>query len=511
MVFLRAQPKAKIMNTKSILPLFLASFLMACTNEPTVTEWVSSTIDNQWQLQQLDGISEIATSNTVIIDTAHTAQTMEGFGVCMSELGWLSLSELSDADRDAVLDEMFVPQKGGNFTVVRTPIAASDFATGYYSYNDTPLDFEMKNFSIAHDTVALIPLIKAVQQRLPKVKIWASPWCPPSWMKKNQHYAMRSTLAMERELDAKKDKKTESTYMYHVVRNGLAEDKQGDEGADMFIVEDEYLKAYALYFKKYVQAYRNEGIDIFGVMPQNEFNSAQIFPSCCWLSSTLARFIGDHLGPALEEEGVEVMFGTMERADAAMVDTVLTHPTASKYVKRVGYQWAGRKALPDAYEKWYPKGIQLMMTEQECGNGKNDLAGAMHSWELMKHYLSYGVSIYEYWNISLMSDCVSHWGWRQNSLVVVNEKDKTYRFTPEYYVLKHASHYVMPGARRLILDGTYDDVLAFINPDKSIAVIVANSTKDTTSVTITLSNRNYTVMLKPLSMNTLTLNSDQSL
>lgn len=478
----------------------------ACTpSKPTVSEWMSSTMDQQWQSQDVEALTTDVSENTIVIDPTKTAQTIEGFGVCMSELGWLSLSELSEEDRNAVLDEMFVPEKGANFTVVRTPIAASDFATDYYSYNDTPLDFEMKNFSIAHDTVALIPLIKAVQQRLPEVKIWGSPWCPPSWMKKNQHYAMRSTLAMERELEAKKNMDTESTYMYQIVRNGLAEDKQGDEGADMFIAEDQYLKAYALYFKKYIQAYRNEGINLFGVMPQNEFNSAQIFPSCCWLSSTLARFIGDYLGPALEEEGVEVMFGTMERPDAAMVDTVLTHPTASKYVKRVGYQWAGREALPDAYEKWYPKGIQLMMTEQECGDGQNDLAGAMHSWDLMKHYLSHGVSIYEYWNISLMSDCVSRWGWRQNSLVVVNEKDKTYRFTPEYYVMKHASHYVKPGAKRIELDGTYDDALAFINTDGSIAVIVANSTEEAKTVTMTIAGENRTMTLQPLSMNTMIL------
>lgn len=491
---------------KVIMLTAVLALLTACVEkQPMVTEWVSSTMDAPWQEQDVSSLTAPSSEQTVVIDTTATAQTMEGFGVCMSELGWLSLSELAAADRDAILDEMFTAGKGANFTIIRTPIGASDFATDYYSYNDTPGDLEMKNFSIEHDRVALIPLIKAVQQRLPEVKIWGSPWCPPSWMKKNQHYAMRSTAAMERELEQKKNMDTESTYMYQVVRNGLDEDKQGDEGADMFITDEAYLQAYALYFKKYIQAYRQEGINLFGVMPQNEFNSAQIFPSCCWLSSTLAHFIGDHLGPALADEGVEVMFGTMERPDAAMVDTVLTHPTASKYVKRVGYQWAGKEALPDAYAKWYPKGIQLMMTEQECGDGKNDLSGALHSWDLMKHYLNHGVSIYEYWNISLMADCVSRWGWRQNSLVVVNEKDKTYRFTPEYYVLKHASHYVLPGAKRLELDGTYSDVLAFLNEDGSVVVVAGNTTDQEQAVTIHWGTKAQTVTLKPLSINTLVL------
>lgn len=488
---------------KQLLLVGMASLLAACSHQPTLTEWVSTTYESPWVMQSLDSLQTTPSEATILIDTTQTAQTMEGFGVCMSELGSTSLDMLSSDDYQTVLNEMFAPGVGGNFTVIRTPIGASDFALDYYSYNDSAGDFEMKNFSIEHDKNTLIHLIHDIQAIKPDVAIWGSPWCPPSWMKKNQHYAMRSTEAIARQLAQIKNMDTESTYMFKKIDNGLAEDKQGDEGADMFICEPAYFQAYALYFKKYIQAYKQEGINLFGVMPQNEFNSAQIFPSCCWLSSSLATFIGDYLGPALEEEGVEVMFGTMERKDAHMVDTVLTHPTASKYVKRVGFQWAGKDALPDVYKNWYPKGISLMMTEQECGDGKNDWKGAAHSWDLMKHYLSNGVSIYEYWNISLKDDCVSRWGWRQNSLVVVNEKEKTYRFTPEYYVLKHASHYVLPGAKRIELKGSYADALAFINPDKSIAVLAGNETATPQTVSIQFGEQTYTVSLQPNSVNTL--------
>ena len=162
----------------------------------------------------------------------------------------------------------------------------------------------------------------------------------------------------------------ESTYMTRVVDNGLPEDKEGKEGTDMFIQEDAYLKAYALYFSKFIDADRQEGIDIFAVMPQNEFNSAQIFPSCCWTAKGLANFVGKYLGPAMAEKNVEVMFGTMERANRALVDTILQDKDCARFVKGVGFQWAGKDALPKVQAK-YPD-IKLYQTEQECGNGKND-------------------------------------------------------------------------------------------------------------------------------------------
>ena len=107
--------------------------------------------------------------------------------------------------------------------------------------------------------------------------------------------------------------------------NGLDMEHMRREGQDSFIQDEAYFKAYALYFQKYVQAYREQGIDIFMVMPQNEFNSAQNFPSCTWTAQGLANFL-HYLVPAMKEEGVDVYFGTVERANRALVDTVLNDP-----------------------------------------------------------------------------------------------------------------------------------------------------------------------------------------
>jgi glucosylceramidase len=472
----------------------------SCTDQKPDAEWVATTENAYWQTQKPVAPDEASSTADVILDLSNTRQTIEGFGTCFNELGWTSLNVLEPQAREEIMKELFSPGIGANFTLCRMPVAANDFALDWYSYNETEGDFEMENFSIENDMKTLIPFIKNAQTYLPDLKIWASPWSPPSWMKYNKHYASRSTAAMARRFANAPRQDGESSYMFKFVDNGLPEDRQGYEGTDMFIQEDAYLKAYALYFAKFIDAYRANDIVIFGIMPQNEFNSAQIFPSCCWTAAGLANFIGKYLGPAMQEKGVEIMFGTMERANEALVDTILTDPVSGKYITGIGFQWAGKGAIPGLYKK-YPN-MKLYQSEQECGNGKNDWEGAVYSWGLMKHYLNNGTSGYAYWNTSLMQGGISRWGWAQNSLVVVNE-DKTFTYTPEYYVMKHVSHYVKPGAKKLVTGGTYEDVLAFINPDKSIVVIAGNEDTADKTIHINVNGVIYSPTLKANSLNTL--------
>lgn len=484
----------------------MGGLLAACQSGPTVGEWVSTTYSNPWQIQPTEELATTTSDKTIDIDVTNTAQTIDGFGTCFNELGWTSLSLLEKETREGILKEMFAPGVGANFTICRMPVASNDFSLDYYSYDDTEGDFGMKNFSIEHDRATLIPFIKGALAYNPDLKIWASPWCPPTWMKWNKHYASRSTTALAKLMASRKIERQagEETFMFRVVDNGLSEDRQAFEGADAFIQEDAYFKAYALYFSKFIDAYRNEGIDIFGVMPQNEFNSDQPYPSCCWTLGGLATFMGKYLGPAMEEKGVEMMYGTVERAREAMVDSIMQDPDCSRYVKTIGFQWAGKDILPYAAQK-YPQ-LKFMQTEQECGDGKNDWRGASHAWDLMLHYFNNGVSIYTYWNTSLLKGGISRWGWAQNSLVTVNELDRTFTYTPEYYVLKHASHYVLPGAKRIVLGGTYTDALCFQNTDRSVVVLLANKTDKEVDVTINLYGKSFTPTLPANSVNTLLLN-----
>jgi len=144
----------------------------------------------------------------------------------------------------------------------------------------------------------------------------------------------------------------------------------------------------------------------------------------------------------------------------------------------------------------------MYQSEQECGDGKNDWKGATHSWDLMKHYFNNGVSIYEYWNTSLMDGGISRWGWAQNSLVVVRE-DGTFFYTPEYYILKHASHYVAPGAKLINIDGQYDDAIVFLNPDNSVVALLGNASAEAKTVSVKIGERVYSPVLKPQSVSTL--------
>jgi glucosylceramidase len=149
--------------------------------------------------------------------------------------------------------------------------------------------------------------------------------------------------------------------------------------------------------------------------------------------------------------------------------------------------------------------MKLYQTEQECGNGQNSWKSAVYSWNLMKHYLSNGIGIYDYWNISLEKGGISHWGWAQNSLVVVDPATKTYAYTFEYYVMKHHSHYILPGAKRLQTSG-YEDMLAFRNPDGSIVLVAANFNDEDKPVTIRCDQRLIQPVLPANSFNTFYIN-----
>ena len=247
--------------------------------------------------------------------------------------------------------------------------------------------------------------------------------------------------------------------------------RETPEGTDAFILEPAFLQAYAQYFGQFIDAYKAEDIDIFMVMPQNEPNSDQVFPSCTWTPEGLIAFL-KYLEPEMASRDVEVFLGTMERADPELWDRILTNPEVGPSIKGMGFQWAGKDALPELHRR-HPS-LPCYQTEQECGDGRNDWRGAMHSWDLMKHYFGNGVQSYFYWNTSLLDGGISTWMWRQNSLVVVDKENGTYRYSPEYYVLKHASHYVQPGARVLTLGGTYADALGFLNPDGRTVLLLAN-------------------------------------
>lgn len=408
-------------------------------------------------------------------------QGIEGFGGCFNERGWTSLQALSEADRESVLHELFDPTAGARFTYCRMPIGANDFATEAYTCDETDGDFELKHFSIEHDRKTLIPFIQAALRHQSKLRIWASPWTPPSWMKRNHFYAEAKAYPGMKE-------------------NGIRPDQIGHEGEDMFIQEPRYFEAYAKYFARFIEAYRAEGIRVGMVMPQNEFNSAQNFPSCTWTPEGLARFL-HYLGPEMQKLGVDVFFGSFERGDPRMLRTVMADPEAAHFVKGVGVQWAGKNVLP-AIHREFPA-LMIFQSEQECGDGSNSWTYTGYCWQLMKHYFRSGARAYMYWNISAEKGGMSTWGWAQNSLVSVDTEAKTFRYNHDYYLLKHLTHFVTVGAKRLETTGTCDQAIGFLNPDGTIVLVLRNELAHTQMVQVQLPDRALAIELPADSVGTL--------
>lgn len=443
-------------------------------------KWISSTNTSRWTwqpnltLNQTKGLS----ADAIEIYIEKPQQLVEGFGGCFNEKGWEALQLLDKSMQDSILSEMFQPGKGCRFNICRMPIGASDYALSWYSLNDTPGDYEMKNFNIERDKRCLIPYIKAAQKFNPSLRLWASPWSPPAWLKTNNNYA------------CKKSSKNDLRCC------------EGKKGVTLFKMDDASLKAYALYFSKFVKIYREQGINIYAVHVQNEFNSCQIFPSCIWNTTDLSRFIGNYLGPQFIRDGLstEIWLGTIERPSVAKIDTILSNPVSSKYIKGMGFQWGGRGALAEVHHK-YPK-LKIMQTETECGDGSNDWAAARHTFGLMKYYLSLGANSYMYWNMVLDQSGKSTWGWKQNAMITVNSYTKKVTFTPEFYLMKHFSHFINPGAHNLMTSNLNRDVIAFQNPDGEIVVVAANNDKKAKNIAVKIKNMSFSVKLEAMSFNT---------
>jgi glucosylceramidase len=432
----------------------------------------------QWDLLNLN-----VTPGVYPARPAGASQAMAGFGGCFNERGWTALTALSEADRESVLHELFDPAAGARFSYCRTPIGANDFATEAYSYDETDGDFELAHFSIDHDRPTLIPFIHAAQRYQPNLMLWASPWSPPSWMKRNHFYAEAKAYPGMKE-------------------NGIRPDQIGNEGEDMFIQEPRYFEAYARYFGRYIDAYRSENIHVGMVMPQNEFNSAQNFPSCTWTPEGLSRFLHS-LGPEMQKRGVDVFFGTLERGDPKMLETVMADKTAASFIKGVGTQWAGKNALP-AIHREFPS-LAIYQSEQECGDGTNTWSYSGYCWQLMKHYFRSGASAYLYWNIATDRGGMSTWGWAQNSLVSVDTDAQTYHYNPDYYLLKHLTHFVDVGAQFVEVTGTCDDALGFVNPDGTIVLLVRNELPHAQLVQVAVRDRAFAIELSPDSIGTISI------
>jgi glucosylceramidase len=470
---------------KSFILFILICFSIICfqckSSKPEI-QWVKSNSSAQWQLSNIEGHYDKAVNEESVIEIfpGKQQQIVEGFGGCFNELGWEALQKISKEDKQQILRDLFHHEEGCKFNICRMPIGANDYAVDWYSHNETPEDFRMDNFSVSRDKQRLIPYIKEAQGINPEIQVWASPWCPPSWMKKNNHYACKSDP---------------------LVNDLSPEQSSMEELVSRFIMRPEYLQAYALYFSKFIKAYQDEGINISAVHVQNEPNSAQNFPSCVWKPKDLGIFIADYLAPQFQSDNLntEIWLGTIERPQIERVDSVLQYKNVADIVKGVGFQWAGKGAIQKVHEK-YPE-MRLMQTETECGNGSNDWSAAEHTFNLMKHYFNNGANSYMYWNMVLNETGKSQWGWKQNSMISIDSQTQKVTYNPEFYLMKHFSFFVKPGFHKVV--SSDPNCLAFSSMDE--LVIIYYNEGQTADKEFAINKMNFKATVTQKSLNTFVL------
>lgn len=448
----------------AIIPL--ACFAPFNVLQASGLDWVVSTDKARWVVQPAIQTSpagkDAALGDVLIVNPDATDQRIIGWGGCFNELGWKALLTLKPEAREDVLRNLFDPTVGLHFNICRIPIGASDFALDGYSLDDVKDDYNLDHFSIDRDRKMLIPFVKAAMKYRPDLKIWASPWSPPGWMK--------------------------DSGTYH---------------GGKLLMEPKILNTYAHYLARFVHDYRAEGIDLYAVHVQNEPVSDGAYPTCPWKDPEPMRdFIRDYLGPTFAEQKTEaqIWLGTMSESRLPWLQVILDDPGAAKYISGIGLQYNGRIVAKALHEK-YPQ-FPLIETEAPCHSGNNDWKDGENAFVYFKQFIEGGTQAYMYWNMVLDETGLSSWHWRQNSAVVVDTKTGEVTYTPEFYLMKHFSAFVQPGAQRLILSGNWADSLGFKNPDGSIVLVIVNNDKIDKPLAIKIGDQLATVSLPAHSFST---------
>lgn len=401
---------------------------------------------------------------SVFVHPGKQFQTLTGFGGAFTEAAAVTWLKLSQANRERVLRAYFDQTAGHGYSLCRTHINSCDFALGNYAYAEVAGDFELKQFSIARDRQALIPMIKAAQQIAGAgLELFASPWSPPAWMK--------TTGQMNR-------------------------------GGKL---KPECRDVWARYFVRYIQEYAKEGIKIWGVTVQNEPAATQSWDSCVYTAEEERDFVRDHLGPTLERAGlghVKIIIWDHNRdLLVERVQPAFDDPVASRYIWGAGFHWYVADKFENVqliHDAWPDKA--LLFTEG-CQEGGPHIG----SWDIGERYARSLINDLNRWTVGwvdwnlLLDDTggPNHVNNLCSAPILADLKADRLIFQSSYYYIGHFSRFIRPGARRLLCATTRDDVeaTAFQNPAGSVAVVVLNRTAEERRLTVGCPDRNAAVVL----------------
>lgn len=430
----------------------------ASTGSPGVEVWL--TLPDQSKLLQREPNLAFEPAGgepdgyTIAVDDTITYQTIEGFGAAMTDSSaWLLMRVLSDGQRERVMRDLFTREGDGiGLSYLRLPVGASDFALRDYTYSDLPAgetDPRMEQFSINYDEAYIIPAVQMALDLNPALRLMGSPWSAPAWMKTSERL----------------------------------------QGGDLL---QAYYQAFADYLVRFIQAYEAHGLAIDTLTPQNEpLHTTDGYPTMHMAAADQARFVRDHLGPALRGADLATRLIIFDHNwDLWQYPmTVLADPEAAAYVDGVAFHCYGgsvgnQSLVHDAFPD---KGIWF--TECSGGDWSPGFAGNL-SWNTRNlgigNIRNWGNSLL-LWNLALDEQAGPQNGGCGDcrGVVTVNSATGEVAYNVEYYVLGHFSKLVDPGAVRIestAYSERQPENVAFRNPDGSLVLVVHATRAATFSV-----------------------------
>ncbi|EFM10095.1 glycoside hydrolase family 30 [Paenibacillus curdlanolyticus YK9] len=404
---------------------------------------------------------------TINVNENKTYQSMEGFGASMTDSSaWLIANRLDQTARDNLMHTLFDRNSGVGFSYVRVPMGANDFSLSNYTYDDMPsgqTDENLDHFSIAHDSAYMIPVLQQALAINPELKVMATPWTAPAWMK----------------------------------TNGALNKGQ---------LKPEYYDVYAQYFVKFIQAYANEGIPIDAITLQNEphFEPAG-YPGMRMEPSDQANFVKNSLGPAFQAAGIQTKIIVWDHNwdEPNYPIDVLNDPQAKAYIAGSAFHAYAGTVENQAFVHDQHPDKDIYFTESSGGEFAN-VFGANVVWDVQNLVIgatrNWAKTSLK-WNFALdeahgptnggCADC--------RGIVTINQQTGDVTYNEEFYSLGQASKFIAPGAVRIqsntFGNGSIEDV-AFKNPDGSKVLMALNSSKQAKTFKVRWGSQSFTYTLE---------------